>query len=341
MATSGKVFKRCRDLVGLVIKNARAMPASSPTSGPSTRSASLVASSSVEDLRLTKPAPLVSADVISSFNAEDSQNAKPVVLQSSEVDIDGAEASHAVPSEGVHCIVHASGLPSFLHKPDAQQRQSSPSTASEVPSLDSANEETESSSSGAGSSMPLLPIPSRLSLQVSAEQSATAGDGLNYSGRLLNMASRLSLLTAPEQNPTSGCLTKSDPSKQHGAAKKVKFCEQADWILLEQEEDAAMCESRPVRPDGSSGKLLPRSMMQGSEESICVSVYAQSESTLGFNAQAQLSRGRSIQCYKDADLSSILSPLRKRDRATLPFPACAACSSVSTADELRYAVPIE
>jgi hypothetical protein len=208
--------------------------------------------------------------------------------------------------------------------------------------LDNTKGESESGYSGASLSMPLLPIPSRLSLHICAGQSAPTAHGLNSSGPLLTLASRLSILAAAEQTKTSRCLAKSNPLKQQSPAKNVKFCEQADWILFDQEKDVAVCESRPVRPDGSSGKLLPRSMMQVSDdEIISVSVYAHLEAPLGYNKQAQLSRCRSIECYKDADLSSILSPLRTRERAILPFPACAACSSVSTADELRYAVPIE
>lgn len=150
----------------------------------------------------------------------------------------------------------------------------------------------------------------------------------------------LSLSLPAGQNQTAGCLKKSDPWERRSPAKSVNLREEADWIMFDQEDpqEAAVWESRPIRPDGSSGKMLPRSMMH-LKEGMSVSVFAYDESPAPFNSEAQLLRCRSFECFdKNADISLI--PGLQPKRANSPFPSCA-CTSVSTADELRYAAQIE
>lgn len=238
---------------------------------------------------------------------------------------ENAGDSEPVPHEGVRRLVRPSGLPSLLKVANASR------TAEEDPLWNGINKENGSGTVGPAPNLPFLPRTSRLSLHASVAQMEPTKHNLD--------ASRISLLIHPVRAETSGCLVKPDAPRRDGPARHAKLSEEAQWIMYDEEEpeEPAMCESRPIRLDGSTGKMRPRCVLL---EGISVSASAPGDAPLGFRSQAQIERCQSFANFDhDADISFM--PGFQNKRGNSAFPSCIACTTVSTADEFRYTMDTE
>lgn len=138
------------------------------------------------------------------------------------------------------------------------------------------------------------------------------------------------------------CRTGSALLSQYREAKRATLCKEAEWVMFNQDdpEQLPVFISKPLRLDGSSGKLLPRSLLQSNAD--LPTSEAMEKALVGLTGHAQLLRCRSFECYEgDADLPWLHSPCKRKpiSQGILTFPC--ARTSISTADEWSHPLHVE
>jgi hypothetical protein len=245
----------------------------------------------------------------------------------------GAEDSQAVPSEGIGQLpVHSSSRTVAVPSQDGSSTPAS--REPELGLVDCARHHPDSSP--------------RVIKRENGFDSPTAY--VDFTEAHVSVPYRVGFRPSPPicavQVESSSYPLKSSLMSGRGLRKHAKFCEEADWVMFDEDDpdQEATYAKKPIRSDGRSRRMMPRSTVQHNAEASVLDISWQEQLTstmeevpigIAVTGQAHLLRCRSFEFDENGMLvSQYTGPNRLTPPARSPF-SCVACTSVSTADEWR------